>query len=148
MVYRILLVTDGSPLSARAARITADIARQSSGTVLTLYVIPPVPTLVMNTVSQGGAELADIVTALRSAIRTGQTALSQAANILDQDNILYMAQLEQGMLAQTIQQIVHRENCDAVVISRQGLDRATVLALDEISKRSAECGPCSVVMVS
>jgi nucleotide-binding universal stress UspA family protein len=127
VIYRVLLITDGSPNAARAARTAADIARQSSGTVLTLYVIPPVPTLVMQTVSQGGAELADIMTALRSAIRTGQAALSQAANILDQDNISYTAQLEQGMLAQTIQQIVHKENCDAVVISRQGLDRATVL---------------------
>jgi nucleotide-binding universal stress UspA family protein len=127
VIYRVLLITDGSPNAARAARTAADIARQSSGSVLALYVIPPVPTLVMQTVSQGGAELADIVTALRSAIRTGQAALSQAANILDQDNISYTAQLEQGMLAQTIQQIVHKENCDAVVISRQGLDRATVL---------------------
>lgn len=147
-MQRVLLVTDGSPNAWRAARTAAQLAQRSHGEVLVIYVIPPVHTLARSTVSQGGAGWNDIVDALRGAMHTGHTALTQAANILTQAGIAHTARLEQGIPATVICQVARSEPCQTIVIGSANLDRTTTLALGETSKRQRTCDSCAVIIVS
>lgn len=144
----VLLVTDGSPNALRAARIAAQLAQRARGEVLVIYIIPPVQTLAKNTVSKGGAGLNAIVGALRDAMQTGHTALTQAANILAQAGISYTARLEQGIPANVIRQVSKSESCDAIVIGSASPDRTTTLALGKMSERQNACDSCAVIIVS
>lgn len=147
-MQRVLLVTDGSFNALRAARTAADIVHRAQGEVVILYIIAPVPILAKNTVSQGNAQLNDIVSALRGAMQAGQAALAQSANLLIQAGIRYTARLEQGVPAVLICQIAQREHCDAIVIGSGGLDRTTALALGTVNTRRDGCTSRAVIIVS
>jgi len=148
VLYRVLLLTDGSPNALRAARTAAEMARVAQGEVLVVYVIPPVSTLTRQTVSKGNADLDDIVSALRQAMQAGHEALAQAANILAQAGIACSVRLEQGVAATLVCQIAQEEDCAAMVIGSADVDRATVFAPGEAHRPPEGGAARSVVFVS
>lgn len=121
MFDQILVPIDGSPLSALALPVAAEMARCHHGTLTVLYVVPPLPMIYGEP-----AAAFDAAAASSSAKTEGQRLLDDARRSLGSPNIrLLCVQGGDPRIAQAIADVAEQQRSSLVVMGthgRSGLD--------------------------
>lgn len=122
MFDHILVPIDGSPLSALALPVAAEMARCHHSTLTVLYVVPPLPVIYGES-----AYTSDDPDASARARAEGQRLLEDARMAMGSPNIRLLC-LEGGdpRTAQAIADVAAERQCSLVVMGthgRSGLDR-------------------------
>ena len=121
MFDQILVPIDGSPLSALALPVAAELARCHHGTLTVLYIVPPLPVIYGEP-----AVTFDTAAARSSAKAEGQRLLEDARRSLGSPNIRLLC-VEGGdpRTAQAIADVAEQRKSSLVVMGthgRSGLD--------------------------
>ena len=121
MFDHILVPIDGSPLSALALPVAAELARCHHGTLTVLYVVPPLPVIYGESVSA-----TDDTEANAHAKAEGQRLLEDARRSMGSPNIhLLCLQGGDPRTAQAIADVAEQQGSSLVVMGthgRSGLD--------------------------
>ncbi|TSA79415.1 universal stress protein [Deinococcus detaillensis] len=122
MFDHILVPIDGSPLSALALPVAAELARCHHSTLTVLYVVPPLPVIYGDSAYTFGT-----LETRERAKAEGQRLLEDARTALGSPNIRLLC-LEDGnpRTAQAIADVAEQQQCSLVVMGthgRSGLDR-------------------------
>ncbi|TSA85462.1 universal stress protein [Deinococcus detaillensis] len=122
MFDHILVPIDGSPLSALALPVAAEMARCHHSTLTVLYVVPPPPTIYGES-----TYTFDNTKASAHAKAEGQRLLEDARMSMGSPNIrLLCLQGGNPRTAQAIADVAEQQHCSLVVMGthgRSGLDR-------------------------
>lgn len=116
MFDHILVPIDGSPLSALALPVAAEMARCHHSTLTVLYVVPPLPVIYGE-----AAYTYDDPKASERAEAEGQRLLEDARTALGSPNIRLLC-LEGGdpRTAQAIADVAEQQHCSLVVMGTHG----------------------------
>ena len=138
----IIVATDGSPSADRAVDAAAKLAKVTGAGLIILTIGG----------NMSGEELRQLATAEGDL----SMELERAANmILDRARQralhegLSEVKLQSGWgdPAETIIEVVQRENADLLVVGRRGRSRLSSLLLGSISQKLASLAPCKVMVV-
>lgn len=109
---KILVAYDGSDTAKNALAVSAKLAKQDNSWIKVLAVVPPY-----------AGDLALIgVTNIKETIEgPGEKLLAEAREIADQEGVHVLTNLAQGEPFERISAIAEDENCDLIVMGRQGI---------------------------
>ena len=145
MFKTILVCSDGSEHSMKAAREAAIIAKQSDACVLLLNVNSNVEALspcimpwqMEVNESQSPHDLNE----------TQECALKRAEILFDKDEVRYVSLREFGHPAAQIVRVAEREEADLIVLGSRGLNVLESLLLGSVSDHVVRHAHCSVLVV-
>ncbi|MEW5940314.1 MAG: universal stress protein [Chloroflexota bacterium] len=151
---RILLVTDGSPHSQRAARYLLRFPHPAGVDVRVLHVLPPEEQPIMMEPYFGGWQTAYLV---RSAEETtaqlerqekqGETLLARTTGLLARNGLESTRVLLRGDAATEILNYVRDHQIDLIVAGSRGLSQFRSFWLGDVSRKLVHYAPCSVLIV-
>ena len=131
---RILLAVDGSPISLRAARITAKLAAEfsESPSVILFNADPPL--------MQAVAIKLGIQAVTRYHAENGAYAIKAARGVLRRAHLSFVEKLTVGEPAPSIIKAAKSERCDLIVMGSKGHGALQTLFLGSVtSKVIAQC---------
>ncbi|MDP9351378.1 MAG: universal stress protein [Chloroflexota bacterium] len=136
---RILIALDGSPQSAEACRLAAELARCYGAALLALHVATPVA-------PGGSVSPAEYLRAEDAARAQGNRVLEEA-RILVRGLVSFAAELEFGNPAEVICRRARELDVDLVVVGTRGLGTLDRLLLRSVSSAVVQQAHCSVLVV-
>ena len=145
MYKTILVCSDGSAHSMKAAREAALIANQSDACVLLLNVnsnaeaLSPyiMPWQMDSNESQSSHDVDD----------SQECALKQVQTLFDKDGVCYVSLREFGHPGAQIVRVAEREEADLIVLGSRGLNALESLLLGSVSEHVVHHAHCSVLVV-
>ncbi|MFN2366357.1 MAG: universal stress protein [Desulfurivibrionaceae bacterium] len=109
---KILVAYDGSDTAKNALVVAAKLARQDNSWIKVLAVVPPY---------LGDLELVGVANIKKTIEGHGDELLAEAGAIADREGVHILTNLVQGEPFERISAIAHDENCDLIVMGRQGI---------------------------
>ncbi|MCA1765830.1 MAG: universal stress protein [Desulfobulbaceae bacterium] len=109
---KILVAYDGSDTAKNALVVAAKLARQDNSWIKVLAVVPPY---------LGDLELVGVANIKKTIEGPGDELLAEAGAIADREGVHILTNLVQGEPFERISAIAHDENCDLIVMGRQGI---------------------------
>ena len=110
---KILVAYDGSEAARNALVVSAKLAKQDNSWIKVLAVVPPY---------DGDLELIGISNIKETIEGPGEELLVEAREIADNEGVHVLTNLAQGEPFERISAIADDENCDLIVMGRQGID--------------------------
>jgi nucleotide-binding universal stress UspA family protein len=152
---RILLVTDGSHSSQRAARYLARFHLPEDAEVHILHVLPPLrPPLMMEpylgtwqTVYVAFPSVAEEDAVINEETAAGQALLARTSSLLERHGIRSTPVLERGDAATQILDYLRQNKIDLVVAGSRGLSQLKSLWMGSVSRKLVHYANCSVLIV-
>lgn len=145
---KILLATDGSDNALRAARLAGELSCQFDVPVVAVYVLLPVPAL--KKVADKNEDIlsgAGSMAAMRGTAKAAEDILKKSVQVLERAGARYTARWERGLPAQVLCEITETEQCDLIVMGRQGAARVARRSLGSVSEHVTRCAHRSVILV-
>jgi nucleotide-binding universal stress UspA family protein len=137
MTWKILLATDGSPFSLKAADVAIEFAQKNSAEVEVIYVTPftlftteygfPVPQPSLNEIAQ--------------------KIIDRTVEKFGENNIPYKFRIENGDPADRICNIAEEENINLIIIGTSGQTGINRFLLGSVSAKVVRHAPCSVMVI-
>lgn len=158
-IRKILLLTDGSPSSLKAQEFMMQFSLPEGAVVQICHVLPPEPTLDINTLAWPMAidvpmlplnpiAEADMKKIAQAEYDHGVTLLEQAEVRLREQHIPTITPaLLRGDAATEILRHIQEENIDLVVSGGRGLSQVQSWLLGSVSRKIVHYAPCSVLIV-
>jgi nucleotide-binding universal stress UspA family protein len=109
---KILVAYDGSATARNALAVAAKLAKQDNSWIKVLAVVPPYA---------GDLELIGISNIKETIEGPGEELLAEALEIADHEGVHVLTNLAQGEPFERISAIADDENCDLIVMGRQGI---------------------------
>lgn len=130
MFDHILVPIDGSPLSALALPVAAELARCHHSTLTVLYVVPPLPLIH----AESASALSDVEASARAKAQ-GERLLEEAHIGMGSPNISLLC-LEEGDpdIAQAIADVAEQRQCSLVVMGTRGRNGPQHSVLDSVAE--------------
>jgi nucleotide-binding universal stress UspA family protein len=110
---KILVAYDGSEAARNALVVSAKLAKNDNSWIKVLAVVPPY---------DGDLELIGISNIKETIEGPGEQLLLEAREIADNEGVHVLTNLAQGEPFERISAIAEDENCDLIVMGRQGID--------------------------
>jgi nucleotide-binding universal stress UspA family protein len=110
---KILVAYDGSEAARNALAVSAKLAKQDNSWIKVLSVVPPY---------DGDLELIGVSNIKETIEGPGEKLLIEAREIADNEGVHVLTNLAQGEPFERISAIADDENCDLIVMGRQGID--------------------------
>ena len=110
---KILVAYDGSEAARNALAVSAKLAKQDNSWIKVLAVVPPY---------DGDLELVGVSNIKETIEGPGEELLTEAREIADNEGVHVLTNLAQGEPFERIAAIADDENCDLIVMGRQGID--------------------------
>ena len=110
---KILVAYDGSEAARNALAVSAKLAKQDNSWIKVLAVVPPY---------DGDLELVGVSNIKETIEGPGEELLKEAREIADNEGVHVLTNLAQGEPFERISAIADDENCDLIVMGRQGID--------------------------
>lgn len=110
---KILVAYDGSEAARNALVVSAKLAKKDNSWTKVLAVVPPY---------EGDLELIGVSNIKETIEGPGEALLAEAREIADNEGIHILTNLAQGEPYERISAIADDENCDLIVMGRQGVD--------------------------
>jgi nucleotide-binding universal stress UspA family protein len=158
-LWRVLLVTDGSPHSQRAVDYLTQFPLPAGAEVRAMHVLPPLaqPDLALMARPMTGVEMipplssheADLAAARQAEVeeREGQALLAQTIETLKSHDIGAARHLVRGDAATEIIEHVKSHEIDLVVAGSRGLSAIKGWWLGSVSRKLVHYAGCSVLIV-
>ncbi len=109
---KILVAYDGSATARNALAVAAKLAKQDNSWIKVLAVVPPYA---------GDLELVGVSNIKETIEGPGEELLAEALEIADHEGVHVLTNLAQGEPFERISAIANDENCDLIVMGRQGI---------------------------
>lgn len=141
MFTNILLASDGSECSLRAAAVGVALAKQFTARVTLINVFAPFPSIDPYTET--------VVAGLdkQRVMDQQEYAISGAGCILAAKNASYQSRREVGHPADEIVRVAEEEGCDLIVIGGRGQSAVSSFLLGSVCDRVAHHAHCPVLIV-
>ena len=110
---KILVAYDGSEAARNALAVSAKLAKQDNSWIKVLAVVPPY---------DGDLDLIGISNIKETIEGPGEELLAEAREIADNEGVHVLTNLAQGEPYEHISSVADDENCDLIVMGRQGVD--------------------------
>lgn len=136
MLERILVAVDGSPLSDKAVKVAASIAKPESKVTLVHVVVNP-------SIPYGG----EYLTVERQLRTYGEEVLKKGTELAKSLGLDVATRLEGGDAADEIIRIADAENYDLIVVGSRGLSRVKAFLLGSVSSKIMSHAKKSVLIV-
>lgn len=143
---KVLLTTDASPHSLRAARMIGELARKDPEMQITILHVVPLPT-VLTPAAAAGAPLT-LPSRLEEYIKNDLTEILRVtieAVGIDHGRIRTSHTI--GTAAESILAAARHETCDLIVLGRRGLSPLKELLLGSVSQAVLHKAQCPVLIV-
>ena len=109
---KILVAYDGSATARNALVVAARLAKQDNSWIKVLAVVPPY---------SGDLELIGVSNIKETMEGPGEELLAEARQIAEDEGVHVLTNLAQGEAFERISAIAEDENCDLIVMGRQGI---------------------------
>jgi nucleotide-binding universal stress UspA family protein len=146
MFSKILLATDGSEFSHKAARHTAALAKATGAKVTLIHVSEPMNELAY--IGLPGYELGvdrDQMEAFQRDI--SHRILERTGELLAAEGVNFTTKTEIGHPARTVVEIAEKEGFDLIVAGSSGHGQTGAIFLGSVSDRIAHRAHCPVLIV-
>jgi nucleotide-binding universal stress UspA family protein len=151
----ILLVTDGSPYSQRAARYLSQFPLPSAKDIRVMHVLPPIERPVMMEPYYGRWQTVyaqfptrEEETAIeKREARAGQALLKRTSSLLEHRGIKPTSVLTRGDAASEIIDYANLHQLDLIVAGSRGLSQFKSLWMGSVSRKLVHYSKCSVLIV-
>jgi nucleotide-binding universal stress UspA family protein len=131
MFKKILVPTDGSGVGAQAAATAAQMAKESGGEVVGVYVIDPFPYIGI-----GDASAVGLQAYLSDAKRVAGEALEGVAQICREHGVPFAGDtIERNLVWEGILETAKAEHCDLVVMGSHGRQGVKALILGSVAQK-------------
>ena len=152
---RILLVTDGSAYSQRAARYLAQFPLPENVDVRVMHVLPPARQPIMMETYYGGWQTNYSVfpsedeekAFLNRQAKQGEALLTRTCGLLSRRGLGSTPVLVHGDAATEIIEYVKANQVDLIVAGSRGLSQFKSLWMGSVSRKLVHYAPCSVLVV-
>ncbi len=152
---RILLVTDGSTHSQRAARYLGQFPLPENADVRVMHVLPPVPQPIMMEPYYGGWQTSystfpnqeEETAFLNRQTKQGEALLTRTSGLLRRHGIESTPILSRGDAATEIIDYVKANQVDLIVAGSRGLSQFKSLWMGSVSRKLVHYSACSVLIV-
>ncbi|WLD91634.1 universal stress protein [Alkalihalobacillus sp. AL-G] len=138
MFTKILLATDGSEHSLRAAEKAAGIAQSNSNSKVTILYVVDGDSSKSDVLSAGGKEAIE---------EKRKKKLHKAEEFFSLDDIAYESKILKGEPGPTIVKFANEKGYDLVVIGSRGLNSFQEMVLGSVSHKVAKRANCPVMIV-
>jgi nucleotide-binding universal stress UspA family protein len=151
----ILLVTDGSPCSQRAARYLSRFPLPSTKDIRVMHVLPPIERPVMMEPYYGRWQTIyaqfptrEEETAIeKREAKAGQALLQRTSSLLEHKGIKPTSVLTRGDAASEIIEYADMHQLDLIVAGSRGLSQFKSLWMGSVSRKLVHYSKCSVLIV-
>lgn len=131
MFKKILVPTDGSDVGSKAAATAAQMAKESGGEVIGVYVIDPFPYIGI-----GDASAVGLQAYLSDAKRMAGEALDSVAQICRDQGVPFAGDtIERNLVWEGILETAKAERCDLVVMGSHGRQGVKALILGSVAQK-------------
>ncbi|WP_163539308.1 universal stress protein [Gracilibacillus sp. YIM 98692] len=137
MYKKILLATDGSDHSIRAAEHAIKVAKMDQGQIDLIFVV------------DGSASKADVLHKLDKyeVKKDRERKLKPIIEMIEKDNIPYEKHFLHGEPGPTIVEFANKNDYDFVVVGSRGLNQVQTMILGSVSHKIAKRVECPVLIV-
>lgn len=139
MYEKILLATDGSENSRRAADDAAGFARDLSSHVILVYIIQTPPS--QSRMVQANFDVHSLL------IEDAKSRINDIITIFEQGDLSYTLKVAIGDPAAEIIEIADREKTDLIIIGSRGLGTIKGVFLGSVSQKVTYHAKCPVMIV-
>jgi nucleotide-binding universal stress UspA family protein len=139
-IQKILIPTDGSDYSMRAAEYGISIAKMLDAQIMVVYVIDDV---VLNQISKV-TEHEDVERELK---QDGQRHINYVLGLAEKESVKATSLLAKGRPFDQIVHLAKEQNMDLIVMGTYGLRGAERILIGSVAERVIEYSPCPVLVV-
>jgi len=140
MYKKVVLAVDGSEISKNAVKHAIALAKQNSGMVIAIHVIPPIDVMDIETFKP------DVV--INSLRRQGEQILSEVKESAQKEGVLIQTRVEDGIPADKICEVAEDTDADIIVMGshgRTGIGKVFIGSVTERVISKTKCRPVLVV---
>ncbi len=141
---KVLLATDGSPASLRAAQFVGDMARKDPEMHVTVLHVAHIP---RELTTWAGIEYQVDVPLDAMIQRSAQPIIESAREALGLDPERVAAEVQVGVPAEEIVEMANSDGDDFIVMGSRGLSPIAELLLGSVSERVIRISKCPVLIV-
>jgi len=141
---KVLLATDGSPASLRAAQFVGDMARKDPEMTVTLLHVAHIP---RELTTWAGIEYQVDVPLDAMIQRSAQPIVEGTREALGLEVDRVSAEVQVGVPAEEIVEMANSEGFDLIVMGSRGLSPIAELLLGSVSERVIRISKCPVLIV-
>ncbi len=146
MFSKILLATDGSDFSLRAAHHAASLAKKMGASVTVIHVAEPMNELAY--IGLPGFELGVDPTRLNEfQHEVSEKIIARTGEILTTEGIAYETHRDLGHPAKTVVDLAEKGGFDLIVVGSSGHGQTGAILLGSVSDRIAHRAHCPVLIV-
>jgi nucleotide-binding universal stress UspA family protein len=139
-VQKILVPTDGSDYSIRAAEYAIGVAKMVSAQILVVYVIDEV---VLDLISKAPER-----DAVEQALKEdGHRYVNYVVGLAEREGVKSSSILTKGRPYEQIVHLVKESNIDLIVMGTYGLRGAERILIGSVAERVIEYAPCPVLVI-
>jgi len=139
-IQKILIPTDGSDYSMRAAEYGISIAKMLDAQIMVVYVIDDV---VLDQISKV-TEHEDVERELK---QDGQRHINYVLGLAEKESVKATSLLAKGRPFDQIVHLAKEQNMDLIVMGTYGLKGAERILIGSVAERVIEYSPCPVLVV-
>lgn len=139
-IQKILIPTDGSDYSMRAAEYGISIAKMLDAQIMVVYVIDDV---VLDQISKV-TEHEDVERELK---QDGQRHINYVLGLAEKESVKATSLLTKGRPFDQIVHLAKEQNMDLIVMGTYGLRGAERILIGSVAERVIEYSPCPVLVV-
>jgi nucleotide-binding universal stress UspA family protein len=147
MFSKILLATDGSEHSLKAASLALELAEKNSAQVEMIHVAQYLHEPVPYTELQVAIKLKDSQKFIARMKEQGQEVVKKTAQIFAEKNVPYTSKVEVGDPADIICREAEEQGVDLIIIGTRGISGVSRFLLGSVSSKVVSHAPCSVLVV-
>lgn len=144
MLKKILLASDGSEYSLRAAKVALELAIKNQSQVEILVVAPRLP--IMATFDQPIPPLSD-EDQLFEVNQVSQQIIADTAAVFEEQHVPYQSKLLMGNPAEVIIKEAEDEGSNLIIIGTRGQSGVSRFLLGSVSSKVLSHAHCSVLIV-
>ena len=144
MLKKILLATDGSAPSLKAAELAFSLAKNNGSEVEIFYVIPSLPAL---NAYRGAPYLHETAANADHLKQAAQEMVKKTAGIFEENQLFYKSKIEVGNPADRICWEAENEGFDLVIVGTRGQNGISRFLMGSVSSKVVAYAPCSVMVV-
>lgn len=144
MLQKILLATDGSFFSMKAADMAVDIAGKNQAEVEIIVVAPKIPIIAVESDDSAGIDPEDELFEMK---KIAQQIIDDSEKVFTERQIPVHTKIVTGDAAESIIKEAETEKIDLIIIGTRGQTGIARFILGSVSSKVIGHAPCSVLVV-